>query len=352
MPAWDKLDTVRRRSARRIGPQTSWHRRYVELLERLVELDLVGPDAFTGGAAAAFTLLAPPGAGAPPEPAFAAFLDATADLPGNRRNAFDLAIAYGAGWGRDVEPGAGWRGRWEGAVLALVEQIRFSVVATDELLKTNLGLDLLERDEPTSLAAGFAVSLLGRCDCDHHRRGCGGHCGRGCCFEDHELAHWDPSRVPLRAFVDQAVRGTAQRRVLGAAFAEGLLYRALEPEGRVLCRVVEVSRCTGCDAVFEGPRCHSPGCGASPGAPHVRVARRNRLIVPLPQPGGAYVEAQRWECRSCKNLYGHGRPASLRAGESRCPQCGWEPAAGRRPHSVSVWQRVGADERRSVPQPL
>ncbi|MPY94602.1 MAG: hypothetical protein GEV08_16535 [Acidimicrobiia bacterium] len=352
MPAWDKLETVRRRSARRIGPQTSWHRRYVEYVERLAEAELTGPDGFAGGAAAAFTLFGPPTAGRPPEEIFEAFLAATAELPENRRNPFDLVIAFGSGWGRTVVPAAGWEGRWEGAVLALVEQVRFAASATDELLKGQLGLDLVEHDELPSLAAGFAVSLLGRCDCAHHRRGCGGQCGRGCCFEDHELGRWDPARVPLRAFVDQAVRGTAQRRVLGAAFAEGLLYRALEPEGRVLCRVVEVSQCNTCGATFEGPRCHSPGCDAAAGAAHGRVARRNRLIVPLPQPGGAYVEAQRWECRSCKNLYGHGRPASLREGDARCPRCGWEPPAGRRPHSVSVWQRVGADERRGVPQPL
>jgi hypothetical protein len=230
--------------------------------------------------------------------------------------------------------------------------VRFSVTATEDLLRGQLGLDLVEPGEHASLAAGFTVSLLGRCDCDHHRRGCGGRCERGCCFEDHDLAHWDPARVPMRAFVDQAVRGTAQRRVLGAAFAEGLLYRALEPEGRVLCRVVEVARCSGCGTTFEGPRCHAPGCEAEAGAANARVARRNRLIVPLPQPGGAYVEAQRWECRNCRNLYGHGRPTSLREGDARCPWCGWEPPAGRRPHSVSVWQRVGSVERSSVPQPL
>lgn len=352
MPAWDELETVRRRSARRIGPQTSWHRRYVELVERVAEAGLAVPDAFVGGAAAAFTLFAPPHVREAPDASFDAFLAATADLPANRRNPFDLVLAWGAGWGREVTPGPDWEGRWEGAVLALVEQARFSILASDELLRNQLGLDLLEHDELASLASSFAVSLLGRCDCDHHRRGCGGSCGRSCCFEDHDLSRWDPARVPLRAFVDQAVRGTAQRRVLGAAFAEGLLYRALEPEGRVLCRVVEVSRCASCDATFEGSRCHTPGCEAEAGAAHARVARRNRLIVPLPQPGGAYVEAQRWECRSCKHLYGHGRPSSLRDGEARCPRCGWEPADGRRPHSVSVWQRVGADDRRGVPQPL
>ncbi len=343
---------MRRRSGRRVGAPASWHRRHTDLLAGLAESHRDQGDPFVSAAAAAFSLFAPPQPVPPPDAHFAAFLDATATLPPPRRNPFDLVLAFGRGWGREVRPGAGWDGRWEGAVLALVEQARFSLMFTDELLKGQLGLSLLQVDEARSLAAGFAVSLLGRCDCGHHRRGCGGSCGGDCCFEDHDLARWEPDRVPLRAFVDQAVRGTAQRRVLGAAFAESLLYRALEPEGRILCRVVEVTRCGSCGESFEGSRCFTPGCDALPSAAQARFGRRNRLIIPLPHPGGAYMEAQRWECRECRNLYGHGRPASLRDGDARCPQCAWEPPPGKRPPSVSVWQRVTAEDRRGVPQPL
>jgi len=99
------------------------------------------------------------------------------------------------------------------------------------------------------------MSLLGACDCRHHRRDCRNRCGRGCCFGDHDTRTWDPDSCYLRPFIDQAVRGTAQRRILGGAFAESMLYRAIEAEGRVLCRTVEWGCCEVCGRSFQGQVC-------------------------------------------------------------------------------------------------
>lgn len=165
-----------------------------------------------------------------------------------------------------------------------------------------------------------ALALTGRCDCGHHLRGCTG-CGRGCCFTDHDLRSWDPYRCHLRPFVDQAVRGTAQRRILGGAFAASMLFRALEREGRILCRTVEWGRCDVCGRAFEGLHCPEP---------HPRQAgsvrrepRKNQLIAPADESGG-HLPLQRWWCAECQHLYG--AAAARATAVPDCPRCARRPS--------------------------
>ncbi|MFN0091090.1 MAG: hypothetical protein ACKVWR_12615 [Acidimicrobiales bacterium] len=301
---------------------------------------LVDADEFEGRAAAAFSLLGPDPFGPPPPGLWERFVECCLALPQPRRNPFDLAIAYGAGWGRDARrgPQPGWAGRWPNAVLALVEQTAAAVREADDLLQSQLGLALLEPGERASMAGDFAVSMLGGCFCGHHRRGCKQACGRTCCFEDHDLAAWSPGTVYLRPFVDQAVRGTAQRRILGGAFAESMLYRSLEPEGRVLCRGVEALRCPVCGEDYEGPQCRTPGCRPPAEPPPLRRELSNRLFVPIPSPGGTHREGQRWRCpnRACGHLYGEGRRSRAETHDGPCPRCRAAPEGPQQ--SVSVWR--------------
>jgi len=173
------------------------------------------------------------------------------------------------------------------------------------------------------------MSLTGRCDCRHHVRGCTG-CGRNCCFPDHDLRTWDPYRCHLRPFVDQAVRGTAQRRIMGGAFAASMLFRSLERDGKLLCRTVEWGRCEDCGRVFEGLHCPEPH-PHHPGSIR-REPRKNQLIRPADGEGG-HLPFKRWWCAACHHLYGGAgvRPANTPG----CPRCGSAPA-----RRMTVWARV------------
>jgi hypothetical protein len=263
------------------------------------------------------------------------------DRPRGGENPVDLTIAFGCGWGRIVEPGAtGWAGRFANAVLAMSAIVRASVSATNELLRNQLPQFALTSDDLDELPSYFALSLLGGCDCVHHRRGCGGACGRECCFGDHDLATWDPATCHLRPFVDQAVRGTAAEQILGGAFADSMLYRQLEREGRILRRRVEFRRCPGCGQLYDTAMCPTPGCDPPPGQVPRRVARPNWLILPEHE-GGRYREVVRWVCgdRDCASLYPIRFRRTDRIVDDPCPVCGWEPGA-KPAATVTVWVRL------------
>src|SRR2546426_323075 len=133
-------------------------------------------------------------------------------------NVLDFMVAFGCGWGRSVTRGPEWAGAWELAVFALLGQVRASVMETSRLLEGNGPRYRLTVDERAQFPGFFTMALVRGCSCGHHRRGCGGACGRGCCFEDHDLAAWDPSACGLRPFIDQAVRGRPGRKIFGGAF--------------------------------------------------------------------------------------------------------------------------------------
>jgi hypothetical protein len=249
-------------------------------------------------------------------------------------NPFDLAVAWAAGWRGDQHVGAFVRGCvGELAVLALIEQVQLSLASTLRLLATQTGLAIVEHDEVTSMSAAIAMSLLGACDCGHHLRGCGGRCGRTCCFPVHDLRTWDPEACHLRPFIDQAVRGTARRRILGGAFAESMLFRMLEAEDRLLCRTVEWGRCEICGRAFEGMRC--PAAHQEPTLPARREPRSNQLIVPARDSGMGHVPVQRWWCASCHHL--HGSAGLARRRPVKCPRCGSISRA-----SKAVWTLAGS----------
>jgi len=258
-------------------------------------------------------------------------------LHGSRSSALDLAVAVGCGWRRP--PGAvgdGWSGRWSRAVAELVVNVRHSLAAANPGLATVVPAAAVDDDDLMELPSLFAMNLLRGCDCGHHVRGCAGR-EHGCCYPPHALDSWDPSQCTLRAFIDQAVRGSARTGLQGGAFAESMLYRVLEAEGRLLRRRVEFCRCGSCGTMFEGAACTKPDCETPRTAATERVARANWLVTAAHE-GGDHVEAVRWICGGCGNLI-----ARHQARSASCPKCQWQPEPGVRPTSVTVWVRLAPE---------
>jgi hypothetical protein len=252
-------------------------------------------------------------------------------------NPYDLALAWAAGWRGDRQRPPFTPGRvGELAVLALVEQVQAALLASIRLLAAQTGLAIVTPDETASMAAAMGMSLLGVCDSGHHPRRCGGTCGGTCCFADHDIRTWDPATCHLRPFVDQAVRGTAQKRILGGAFASSMMFRLLEAEGRVLCRTVEWGRCEVCGRAFEGSRCPAPHRPAV--APSRREPRKNQIIVPAVGAADGYVPMQRWWCAACCHLYGSA--ASARRRSATCPRCGSASSTSKAVWTLATTPRV------------
>ncbi|MFN0091302.1 MAG: hypothetical protein ACKVWR_13700 [Acidimicrobiales bacterium] len=348
MPEWAELAEAHARWERAgapgLGEGSARGRRSAAFTQWAQRRGVIEPEDGFAAAAAALVVLRPvrrPAAA--PEKVWEPLRQELVALAaaGVATNPLDVTLAYGCGWRRPLDLAAGgWWGHWPAAFGELLAECRSSLFVTKRLLD-DLGVVELDRDDLQELPAAIAASLLGLCDCGHHLRPCRGNCGLPCCFPRHDLRSWQPEEgVHLRPFVDQAVRGLAQKTLLGAAFAESILYRILERESRVLCRSVEFVRCSGCGGAFEGDRCPSQGCGRS-AAGAVRFARKNRLIRPE-QEGGRHREAARWVCEDaeCATLY----PVALSRGRvlpaGPCPRCGWRPAPGRRPAQRSVWVRV------------
>jgi len=303
-----------------------------------------GPTASgPSGLAVAMAFFGPPGA--PPPEVWDTFVRIHGELAASgpdpaALNPFDLMLAFGCGWRRRVSGPVGtWGGRWEVAYAAMINQLQASVVATDRLLVDQLPQFALTEDDLLLLPGDFTLSLLGGCDCGHHRRGCGEACGRLCCFPRHDLNGWDPLGCHLRPFLDQAVRGTAAKQILGGAFSESLTYSALRAEGRILRCRVEFKRCPSCQTQYEEASCPTPGCEPPDGLPVGRGARANWLIHPEPE-GGNYRRLVRWVCDGCGNLI----PVRFRLREvlpaDPCPVCGWAAPADDRPRTQTVWVRL------------
>lgn len=238
-----------------------------------------------------------------------------------------LALAFGCGWGRTLGCSP-WEQRWEGAVLALVDQFHRSVRITVGML-ARLVPDLeVDRDEQRAFAELLAVQFAAGCRCGRHRRACGSRDDHACCIDSHRLDRWDPAVAHLAAYIDQAVRGLAGRTLRGAAFADGMLYAQLAHEGRLRRAVVEARLCGLCGIQVDAAGCRDPRCSSA--APR-SVAQVNRLVVPLAA-GGRHRQLDRWQCGDpdCATLF-------PRAFVARCPRCGWEPAPGRRPSVRKVW---------------
>lgn len=259
-----------------------------------------------------------------------------------RLNHFDLMLAFGCGWGRDVVLGGQWEGRWEVAYAAMINQVKSSLIATSRLLFDQLPQFTLDEDDLIGLAVDFTLSLLGTCDCGHQRRSQTQLAGSPCSFPPHDLRSWDPSTCHLRPFIDQAVRGGATRRILGGAFAESLLYVALRREQRILRGRVEFKSCPTCETRYEEVVCPSPGCNVPAGTATPRGARPNWLFLP-DQWGGNYRKMARWVCGGCQNLYPRRFRLRTVLPADPCPACGWTPSPGERTRTVTVWVRLFLD---------
>ncbi|MCA1692725.1 MAG: hypothetical protein LC733_11210 [Actinobacteria bacterium] len=260
-------------------------------------------------------------------------------------NPLDLMLAFGCGWRRAVVAEEGpWWGRWEVAYATMINQVGASLRATNHLLAEQFPQFQLSRDDVLEFAGDFTVSLLGSCDCGHHRRGCRKECGRDCCFAPHDVAEWNPGKCHLRPFIDQAVRGTATRQILGAAFAESLTFRTMEREGRISRRRVEFKSCPLCEQLYEEETCPTPGCDGPGRSPVRRVARPNWLIH-AEHEGGNYREMIRWVCGGCKNIYPIRFKLHERVVDDPCPMCSWKPAPEERAATITVWVRLPLGER-------
>ncbi len=257
-----------------------------------------------------------------------------------------LALAFGCGWRRALGASP-WEQRWEGAILALVDEFERSVRITIAMLSGLVPDIVVDRDEQRAFAELLAVQFAAGCRCGRHRRSCPGRDdhGRddhGCCIERHRLDAWDPTVAHLAAYIDQAVRGIAGRTLRGAAFADGMLYAQLAREGRVRRATVEARVCGRCGTRVEVGMCRDPRC-ASETLPPRCVAQVNRLVVPQAA-GGCFRPIDRWRCGDpdCASLF----PRSFVA---RCTRCGWEPEPGCRPRVRTVWVASG---RACAPDPM
>ncbi|MGE0880486.1 MAG: hypothetical protein AB7L13_21725 [Acidimicrobiia bacterium] len=290
------------------------------------------------GLAMAAALVLSPG-GEPPTELAEALVEITATYADE--NPVDLAAAFGCGWQRGIDRTAGgWYARWDGAIDYMVGQVASSVQATATILANQLPQFALSDDDIEELPDYFAVAIVFACDCGYHQRTCRQRCGGGCCSVDHALTHWNPKRCHLRAFVDQAVRGTARPQILGGAFADSMLYKSLERDGRILRRFVEAKQCPTCETLYEASQCEQPGCGPVDDDAVLHVAVPNRLILPEHE-GGNYREVVRWVCGDpqCRNLFEQRvRRHQLVLGDG-CPRCGWQPGA-KAPATKTLWVRV------------
>jgi len=296
--------------------------------------------------AVAMAFFGPPGL--PPPELWRTYVDVhrqlAAKAPDPRTmNAFDLMLAFGCGWGRAVvRDGGPWWGRWEVAYPAMINQVGASLLASNRLLANQFPQFALTSDDLLELPGDFAVSLLGSCDCGHHRRECQRRCGRECCFAPHDLGSWDPLTCHLRPFVDQAVRGTATGQILGGAFAESLTYRELERQGRILRRRVEFKQCPGCGQLFDEATCPTPGCEPPEGVSVPQMVRPNWLILPEHE-GGNYREMVRWVCAVCSSVYPIRFDLAAPVVGDPCPVCDWTPPSGTPPRRITLWVRRPPD---------
>lgn len=325
--AWTRLDraVVRHRATRRV-------RAFAEHAARRGLIDTADREALAVAAAIALG----PG-GEPPTALIGALVEAVGRH--DDENPLDLAAAFGCGWRRAIVLGAdAWSARWDGAIDYLVGQVRASLQATADLIANQLPQFALSAEDLEELPEYFTIALVFACDCGYHKRTCRQRCGGECCSADHALTEWDPARCHLRAFVDQAVRGTARAQLLGGAFADSLLYKSLERDGRILRRFVEAKQCTQCGVNYEGSACDDPACEAVDEQAVLHVAVSNRLILPEHE-GGNYREVVRWICGECANLFPQRvRRHHIVLGDA-CPRCGWAPGE-RAPATKTLWVRV------------
>jgi hypothetical protein len=270
----------------------------------------------------------------------------------------DVAIAWGAGWGRSVWPEHEWHARWTAAVLALASLVGSSINRTVAWLADNV-TDLREvlylggerelRERLDGFSDAIALELAtGRCRCGHGdsaSRSAPGTCAR----PQHRLESWGPERCRLHAFVATAVRGSAQVPVRAGRFAVSMLAGLMEAEHLLRVGVAEFSVCHACNGdmiglaandrarirlssvergLYDIPRCPSCERAAHPDLTY-RAARKNWMLVPADW-GGQYHAVERHRCAACGNLFTYGRVC--------CPICDWRARRGGR--LTTVWVRL------------
>ncbi|MFN0090160.1 MAG: hypothetical protein ACKVWR_07830 [Acidimicrobiales bacterium] len=323
---WEDLAELHHRWRRELPADSAVHL----FIKHVIALGAMRQDDREGAARAALVALRP--VRRPVAPPVELWLAFQAEVAGLDESPADLAVAFGLGWRRQLGADA-WDQRWPLAFVELIRLVRTCLWETAAGLAAIAPHAALSEDDLLELPSLFAMALTGSCDCGHHVQACrrgAERCAAECCYERHELRRWQPSRCHLRSFVDEAIRGSAQKGIRGGWFSDSMLYRVLAEDSRLLRRKVEHCRCDSCGCLFEGAHC--PDCDApiTPGTR--REARGNWLVTPASH-GGDHHELVRWQCGECANLW----PSYDGNG---CPRCGWRPAAGKSPGRVTVWVRT------------
>jgi hypothetical protein len=304
--------------------------------------------------ALALVAFGPQGEGDPPDAVWADVYQAvTHYAPSDDRDQWlDLVIAWGAGWrgGRMVPAGgSAWERVWESALVALIGMTEAALRETFAKLGTLLEEahdQLSNLDQMAQLwpyASLIAMELAaGTCECVQRRRG-GQQSddpqddaqaleNQRCRQEKHRLASWDPEKCRLRAFIAQAVRGSAIAGLQADAFKFSMLYPLLRMETGLLVGTAEFVVCqcntealssvreTGAPLQIKSlvrgsqagqktaraqglhNRATCPDCHRHPVREHCYyIAREKWFLIPYTH-GGSYYEIERLKCKQCNNL--------------------------------------------------
>ena len=249
-----------------------------------------------------------------------------------------VVIAWGTGWNRPVLPSIladgsradVWDTRWPKAISAFVRMVEREVQLTFMALQAKLGKDmdvrLFEKEAIQSLSGGIAMGLIhDMCQCGNHPRTHDKTDSKNCGRPEHQLSRWRWQEHLLRAFVSQAVRGSAKLdedgsvpNLLGGAFSVTTLYSYLRKEEfpTLLVGTVEYKICPagpekckrGEDEttqdkrkseqpiIYRGNRCSTCHTPFDPKTTR-RVERKNMIFST-----SSYMEVERWRCPSCENL--------------------------------------------------
>ncbi len=277
--------------------------------------------------------------------------------PCARQQVFDVALAYGCGFGRvPIVHLEGWGGLWPKAFARLTRLVLVWVRRTNCWLRSGANVGGLEAalaaaDDEARAFDLAALLVSGGCRCyavdldyaaafdpDLDLTDSDSNLARrfARCCKEHRLLAWNPAEMRLSSFIARAVKGAFFRRngrgisfSLGA-LVQGMCLPLLTAEIGLRAADVLVWRCpAGHDRNFFGLPCHTClrlGLGRIEADPRTKLTTVRWLLLPSDR-DGAFSSARYWRCRSCGGFF----PDSRRA----CPADGAVPGRGAKP--TVVW---------------
>lgn len=335
------------------------HEHFTDLVEHVESAASIAPSPPQRDMVTAIAVLAfgPQGVGDAPAEHWRALLDVVGQSCPSRapdvEAVIEVVIAWGCGWGRaPSQAGNKWDQRWIGAVLVLIRMVE----AASRWAVLRLLMRQTSSETIRSWAELIAVELMkDRCQCGQHVKACKEKKQHLCCRPEHKLSSWDPGVARLRAFLAQAVRGSAKSSLQAGAFSVSMLYPVLQQDYGLRVATAEFKICHNCHAdliadavrngrepeigkleegLYEGhicPKCGQPARAPANGLPLAyHRARTNWLIIPYDNEG-PYMPVQRKRCPRCENLYEPGLAA-----------CPYAPALHEARHALRlsiIWVR-------------